>query len=211
MLTKLKLKFQELMACEARLIHKIGLKPNAISALGFILGFFSGLAYWAAGALHTDLNVYRVYLTIAILLLLSSGLCDALDGILARIYGEVTAFGGFLDSIIDRYVDSAVLFGLILGGLCDPAWGIMALIGSLLTSYVRARAESSSVVMESIGLVERAERIVIILVSSLIEIIWPFLHALHIGVIILAIASNFTVLQRILYFYRKMSHVERKS
>ncbi|MEM2648459.1 MAG: CDP-alcohol phosphatidyltransferase family protein [Candidatus Bathyarchaeia archaeon] len=199
------------MAREARLIHRIGLKPDAISMLGFILGFFSGLAYWAAGTLSTDLSTYRFYLTSALLLLLFSGLCDALDGALARIYGEMTIFGGFLDSIIDRYVDSMVLFGLVLGGLCDSTWGVLALIGSLLTSYVRARAESSGVMMESVGFVERAERVIIISASSLIEIAWPFSHALRIGVAILAIASNFTVLQRILHFYRKISQTKRKN
>ncbi|MEM1550889.1 MAG: CDP-alcohol phosphatidyltransferase family protein [Candidatus Bathyarchaeia archaeon] len=205
MLTKLKHKLQELIASEARLLHKIGLKPNAISILGFILGFSSGLAYWAAGALSTGLNTYRVYLILASLLLLFSGVCDVLDGALSRICGGVTVFGGFLDSIIDRYVDSAVMLGLILGGLCDLVWGALALIGSLLTSYARARAESSGVMMESVGLVERAERIIIILASSLIEIAWPSLIALRVGVSILAVASNFTVLQRILYFYRKES------
>ncbi|MEM2321285.1 MAG: CDP-alcohol phosphatidyltransferase family protein [Candidatus Bathyarchaeia archaeon] len=207
----MKRKFQGLMAREAQIIYGIGLKPNVISILGFILGLLSGMAYWAAGALSTDLSMYRVHLILAFLLLLFSGICDALDGALARIRGEVTVFGGFLDSIIDRYVDSAVLLGLILGGVCDLIWGLLALIGSLLTSYVRARAESSGVMMESIGLVERAERIIIISASSLVEIVWPFLPALRVGIIILAIMSNLTVLQRILYFHKRLPRAERKN
>lgn len=205
MLTRLKLKFQELIVSKSQLIYRIGLKPNIISLLGLIMGFSSGIIYWAAGALSTDLNMYRVYLSLALLLLILSGICDALDGALARTCGGVTAFGGFLDSIVDRYVDSAVLLGLILGRLCDLLWGALALIGSLLTSYARARAESSGISMESVGLVERAERIIIILISSLIEIICPSLPALRIGIVVLAIASNFTVLQRIIYFYRRAS------
>lgn len=211
MLTRLKRKFQDLISQEAQIAHKVGLNPNIISVLGFVLGVFSGITYWAAGALSTDLNASRAYLTLALLFLLFSGACDALDGAIARIRGKVTAFGGFVDSVIDRYVDSVVLLGLILGGFCDPLWGVLALVGSLLTSYVRARAESLGVIMESVGLIERAERIMIISISSLVEIIWPFLPALYVGIIILAITSNFTVLQRTLYSYRKLSCVERKS
>ncbi|MCS7139573.1 MAG: archaetidylinositol phosphate synthase [Candidatus Nezhaarchaeota archaeon] len=209
MLTKLKNIFQELIAREAKIIRKIGLKANVISLLGLILGILSGLLYWAAGTLHANLDAYRAYLILAFLLLLFSGMCDALDGALARIYGEVTTFGSFLDSIADRYVDSIIILGLIMGGLCEPVWGVLALIGSLLTSYTRARAEAIGVAMESIGLVERAERIIIILISSIIEILWPFSSALHIGIIILAITSNFTVFQRILHFYKEASRVSK--
>ncbi|MEM2214777.1 MAG: CDP-alcohol phosphatidyltransferase family protein [Candidatus Nezhaarchaeales archaeon] len=201
MLTKLRAWFQRLMDRWANVIRRLGIKPNAISFLGFALGISSGVAYWIAGSLITDLSAYRAYLTLAVLLLLSSSLCDALDGTLARTRGEVTVFGGFLDSLIDRYVDSAVLLGITLSGLCDPAWGAIALVGSLLTSYVRAKAESFGIKMESIGLIERAERIIIILASSVVEIVWSNSSALRIGIVILAVTSNFTVLQRILYFY----------
>lgn len=204
MLSKLKTWFQGLVEEGARVIRKLGFNPNAISILGLVLGISSGAAYWMAGSLHTDLNTYRTCLILAVILLLSSGLCDALDGALARIYGEATIFGGFLDSIVDRYVDSVVLLGIMLGGLCDQTWGVLALVGSLLTSYTRAKAESLGVKMESIGLIERAERIAIILISSLIEIAWLDLPALRVGIIVLAITSNFTVLQRVLYFHSAM-------
>lgn len=200
-LSKLKTWFQGLIERGAHVIRKLGFKPNTMSILGLILGISSGVAYWIAGFFHIDPSAYRAYLILAILLLLSSGLCDALDGALARIHGEVTVFGGFIDSIIDRYVDSAVLLGIMLGGLCDPAWGALALIGSLLTSYARARAESIGVKMESIGLIERPERVAIIATSTLLEIVWFDLPALQIGIIVLAVASNFTVLQRIIHLY----------
>lgn len=210
MLTKLKHKFQKSVVQWALLIHRVGLKPNTISLLGLILGLSSGMAYWLAGANSMNMSAYRAYLVLALLLLLFSGLCDAIDGALARICGGVSALGGFLDSIIDRYVDSAVLLGLILGGLCDLMWGVLAIVGSLLTSYARARAESLGVMMESVGFVERAERIVIISVSSVVEAALPYIRATHFGVIILAVSSNLTVLQRIIYFYGKASRPGRK-
>jgi len=201
MLTKLKFKVQKTIAGGARLTYRLGFKPNAISALGAVLGVLSGVAYYLAGAALNDLGMYRAYLSLALLLLFFSGFCDALDGALARLCGEVTVLGGFLDSLLDRYVDSAVLCGLILSGLCDSAWGMIALIGSLLTSYSRARAEASGVSMESIGVVERSERIIIIGLSSLLEMTWPSIGILKVGIIALAISSNITVLQRAIYFY----------
>ncbi|MDH5815213.1 MAG: archaetidylinositol phosphate synthase [Candidatus Nezhaarchaeota archaeon] len=201
MLTKLKAWFQRLTEKWANAIQRLGLNPSMISILGLILGISSGVAYWLAGSLIIDLTTHRIYLILAVLLLSFSGLCDALDGALARIRGEVTAFGGFLDSIVDRYVDSAVLLGIMLSGLCDPTWGALALVGSLLTSYVRAKAESLGIKMESIGLIERAERVLIILISSAIEIIWPSSSALSVGIMVLAVTSNLTVVQRILHFY----------
>lgn len=203
MLTKLKLRIQEWIKAEAKLMHKLGFKPNLVSALGVMLGLLSGAAYWAAGALSADLSTYKTYLSLAIILLSLSGFCDALDGALARLYGETTILGGFLDSLLDRYVDSAVLCGLILGGLCDAFWGLLALIGSLLTSYARARSEAADIPMESIGILERAERILIIIAASMLNVIYAEIPALRASIIFLAITSNFTVIQRALYFQRK--------
>jgi archaetidylinositol phosphate synthase len=204
MLAKLKSRFQKLVAGLAKTLYRVGLKPNAVSGIGLVLGLLSGATYWSAGLSYADISLYRACLALATALLLLSSLCDALDGAMARLYGEVTAFGGLLDSIVDRYVESAVLLGIIVGGLCAPLWGLLALTGSLLTSYVRARAEAMGVAMESVGLFERAERLLIILASSIAEIAWPRLSALELGIAILAVASNFTVLQRALYLYRKV-------
>ncbi|MEM3715923.1 MAG: CDP-alcohol phosphatidyltransferase family protein [Candidatus Bathyarchaeia archaeon] len=204
MLTKLKRKVQEIVSAEARLIHKAGLKPNIVSAMGAILGLLSGIAYWAAGVSLPDLNAYRIHLSTATVLLMLSGFSDALDGALARIYGEATVMGGFLDSLLDRYVDSAVLCGLILGGLCDNFWGFIALVGSLLTSYVRARSEAADVPMETVGVMERAERIIVIIAASIVSAILAETIALKFSIMFLAVASNLTVVQRTLYFRRRV-------
>ncbi len=202
MLTKLKNKVQEWFSAGAGLMHRAGFKPNMVSGLGVILGLLSGVAYWDAGVSLADPNAYRIRLFLAVIFLFLSGFCDALDGVLARLYGEATLLGGFLDSLLDRYVDAAILCGLILGGLCNLFWGILALIGSLLTSYARARAEAADVSMESVGLIERAERILIIAIASIMNLAWADLPALEVGIIILALTSNFTVIQRAIYFYR---------
>ncbi|MEM1602820.1 MAG: CDP-alcohol phosphatidyltransferase family protein [Candidatus Bathyarchaeia archaeon] len=186
-------------------MHRAGLKPNTVSAIGVSLGLISGALYWAAGENLANANMYRVYIISAVALLALSGLCDALDGALARLYGETTVLGGFLDSLLDRYVDSAVLCGLILSGLCDPFWGLLALIGSLLTSYARARSEAADVPMETVGIMERAERLIVVIAASIISALLAEKSALNISVIFLAITSNLTVIQRALYFRRRVS------
>lgn len=195
MLTKLKRKIQTMFTAEAKIAHKIGLTPNKTSAIGIALAFLSAIAY-------TAWQTHTLYLLLATVLLLLSGFCDALDGILARLYHETTAFGGFLDSLLDRYADAAVYAGIITSGLCDATWGLTALIGSLLVSYTRAKAEAAGIKMESIGLAERAERIIILAIASITAMFW--LPSLNIGIILLAILSNLTVLQRGLHVYNKL-------
>jgi len=195
MLTKLKKKVQATLSTEAEIAHRIGLTPNKVSAMGIALAFLSAFAF-AAWQTHI------LYLLLATVLLLLSGFCDALDGAIARLYQETTAFGGFLDSLLDRYADAAVYAGIIMGGLCNPFWGLTAFVGSLLVSYARARAEAAGIKMESVGLAERAERIIILATASIIAIFW--LPAIDTGMILLAVLSNLTVLQRSLRVYNEL-------
>jgi archaetidylinositol phosphate synthase len=142
------------------------------------------------------------------LLLLASGFCDALDGVIARVYQQTTIFGGFLDSLLDRYADAAVYVGIIVGGLCDTLWGLIALTGSLLVSYCRARAEAAGIKMETIGLAERAERILIIAIATLIAYFWQPTTVINASIILLAILTNLTVAQRSIYAYKKLKKKE---
>ena len=197
MLTKLKKKVQAMLATEAKATHKIGLTPNMVSAIGIVLAFLSAFVY-------AEWQVHTFYLLLGTLLLLFSGFCDALDGALARLYHKTTVFGGFLDSLLDRYADAVVYTGIIVGGLCDALWGLAALIGSLLVSYSRAKAEAAGIRMESIGLAERAERIIILAIASIAATFWQPKTAMNAGMILLAILSNLTVLQRSLHVHNKL-------
>ncbi|MEM3458120.1 MAG: archaetidylinositol phosphate synthase [Candidatus Bathyarchaeia archaeon] len=201
MLTKLKQKIQQILTTEAETAHKIGLTPNTVSAIGIILAFLSATTY-------TMWQNNPTYLLLATLLLLSSGFCDALDGVIARLYQQTTIFGGFLDSLLDRYADAAVYVGIIIGGLCNALWGIIALIGSLLVSYSRARAEAAGIKMETIGLAERAERILIIAIATLIAYFWQPTTIINASIILLAILTNLTVIQRSVYTYKKLKKKE---
>lgn len=198
MLTRIKQKIQQMLTGEATAAHKIGLTPNVITTLGLILALLAAISY-------TQWLTNNVYLLLATILLLLSGFCDALDGIVARQYNQATPFGGFFDSVLDRYGDAAVYLAIIGAGLCDLAWGIIALTGSILVSYTRARAEAANVKMESIGIAERAERILILAIASILAFtVEQAALVMNWAVILLAVLTNVTVLQRSLYAYKNL-------
>jgi len=210
MLTKLKQKVQQLLSSEARVAHSIGVTPNIATIIGFVLSLFAAATY----AVTTPQQ--PVWLIVAVILLMASGFCDTLDGILARTYQQATAFGGFLDSLLDRYADAFVLAGIIMSGasnVVSPAFslaaGLAALVSSFMVSYSRSRAEAAGIRMESIGIAERPERIIILAASSLVAAIW--LPALIIGVIIIAALATITVLQRGLHIYKAIRGKESES
>jgi len=188
-----------LLVGEAKFFHNVGLTPNHMSIVGVFFAYFSAVMYWDSASNQTVLILAAGFLLI-------SGFFDALDGILARLYGEVTVFGGFLDSLLDRYADALVFLGILLGWLMsDPVWmfwGFAALVGSLLVSYSRARAEAAGIKMETVGIAERAERIIILVVATLLTFVWA--DALRWSMLLLAVLTNLTVVQRAVYF-RKAS------
>ena len=196
MLTKLKKRIQQMLTSEAKVAHKIGLTPNKISIIGFILALASAITY----ALTPNQPPWLLILTT--IFLLASGFCDTLDGIVARTFQQSTVFGGFFDSILDRYADAAIYAGIIISGLCNQILGLAALAGSVLVSYSRARAEAAGIKMESVGFAERAERMLILAASSIIAFF--YLPALNYGIILLAVLSNFTVIQRGLHVYNQL-------
>jgi archaetidylinositol phosphate synthase len=202
LLTKLKKQIQQMLTSQASAAHKLGLTPNKISLIGFILALASAASYIIVTAESSWL------LILAVVFLLASGFCDTLDGIVARTFQQTTVFGGFFDSVLDRYADAAVYGAIIIAGLSNPAWGFIwgsvwglaALAGSMMVSYTRARAEAAGIKMESVGLAERAERMLILVAVSIIAFFW--LPALGYGIALLAVLSNFTVIQRALHVYK---------
>jgi len=203
LLTKLKKQIQQMLTGVAKIAHKIGLTPNGISIIGFILAMAAAVCY----ALVPNASWL---LLLATAFLLASGFCDTMDGIVARVFRQTTTFGGFFDSVLDRYADVAVFSAIIIAGLSNPAltptWGplagLAALSGSVLVSYTRARAEAVGIKMESVGIAERAERMLILAVATIIGYIW--LPALGWGIALLAVLANVTVVQRMLHVYKEL-------
>jgi CDP-diacylglycerol--glycerol-3-phosphate 3-phosphatidyltransferase len=158
-----------------------------------------GLAITAVGAALVAMG----HLLIGGFVLLFAGLFDILDGALARAAGKVYRYGAFLDSTVDRYSEGVVYLGILIYFLdrhdtLDSIILLIALAGSFLVSYVRARAQSLGFTCD-VGILARPERVVIIVAGLLLEPIrfqsWP--SALTIALWILAIGTNFTAVQRV--------------
>jgi len=192
--SRLKERFEGWIAPRVGALASAGLTPNAVTLLGLAASF-------AAAACYFSWRRSVLALPAAAALILLSGLLDALDGVLARAVGGASAFGGFLDSVADRYSDAVVLAAVVVSGLCDPAWGLAAVIGSIMVSYARARAEAAGVGMASVGVAERAERMLLL---AAVTFAASFrLDMLRWGVALLAALSHLTVLQRALHFFRE--------
>jgi archaetidylinositol phosphate synthase len=192
--SKFKEKFEEWVAGGVRPLVSLGITPNALTIMGLVTSFISALCY-------VTWRTNRLFLPLAGALILLSGLIDAIDGVLARSTGRVSVFGGFLDSVSDRYSDAVVLSGIVYAGLCHPAWGLAAIVGSLMVSYTRARAEAAGVKMAAVGFAERAERMVFLALTSMAAYFNQ--QILFWGIVVLAVVAQFTVLQRAAHFYKE--------
>ncbi|HIP93064.1 MAG TPA: CDP-alcohol phosphatidyltransferase family protein [Desulfurobacteriaceae bacterium] len=173
--------------CE--ILARLKFSPNIISFLGVIFSFF------VVVFLYFD-NIY-----LALLFLILASLCDIIDGSLARIYNLKSSFGAFLDSFLDRYSDFFIFFGILIIAFKKQdillfIFGALALAGAFLTSYAKARAESLGIKMK-VGFFERPERIIFLIVSFLVLSYSYFLF--KILIIILAIFTNLTAIQRFLF------------
>ncbi len=194
--SRLKKRFEEWVSSGVRPLASVGVTPNVLTILGLVISVGAALCYvyWAVNPL---------LLPAAGGLILLSGFIDAIDGTLARLTGSVSRFGGLLDSVSDRYSDAVVLSAVTYAGLCHPAWGLAAIVGSLMVSYARARAEAAGVVMASVGLAERAERMIFL---SLVTFASYFrMELLGWGMVVLALVTQFTVLQRLTHFYGEVT------
>ena len=188
MLDRIKLVVRDMLSPFAKKI--VGVNPNTLTLLGLLISivaaiFFAMGEVFAAGSL-----------------LLLSGLFDVLDGAVARENGRTTRFGGFLDSVCDRFADAAILMGAIYGGLTSfppfPDWfpGSLAIVGSLMVSYTRARAEAAGGAA-SVGIGERAVRMVILILGA-------FLNMVNWAVLLVIVLSFITVFQRIEFVRRTL-------
>ncbi len=131
-------------------------------------------------------------------------LLDQLDGVIARLQG-VTKFGGFLDSTLDRYSDILIFVGIIIGEFTEIIIGFIVIFGAFLTSYTRAKIESLGIVsLSGVGLLERTDRIPILIIGTIIQIWIPF--AIWWTMVILAIGTHLTAIQRFIFAYKNLSH-----
>jgi len=172
----------------SRLLARMGVQPNLLSMIGLFAATAAG-AVVAAG--HICLGGW---------LFLFSGPFDALDGALARTAGLESRFGAFLDSFIDRYSEAVVLFGILCWATFNDDHILvlvtfLAMVGSLMVSYARARAEGLGISCK-VGIFTRLERVIVLTLALITK-------QLLVGLIILALLTNFTALQRMFHIYRQ--------
>ena len=171
--------------------RRISLAPNVITITGFIITAI------AAAVITFNLKVGG-------LLIIAGGLFDMFDGVIARTNGKSTPFGAFLDSTLDRYSDAFICIAIAwyffnennLAGILLTAG---SLVGALLISYVRARAEGLAIQC-NLGLMERPERVVLLSFGCITGLLFEIMA-------ILFVFSHFTVIQRIAHVYRETSRM----
>jgi CDP-diacylglycerol--glycerol-3-phosphate 3-phosphatidyltransferase len=168
------------------------LNPTYFTLLGLLVNILAAAAF-----------VYGNWL-LAGFLVLSAGLFDMLDGAVARSFGRVTRFGGFLDSVIDRYSDLVLLIGLIIYYANNDNMQLLILtavvsIGTILVPYTRARAEVF-IPHCDVGVMERAERIILLALGGLLQDVF---NLMPLVLWVLAIFTHLTVFHRIYYTWKE--------
>jgi len=175
-----------------KLIARTSITPNAISWVGFFI------TVCAAVLIITD------HLFTAGIVVLLAGFFDILDGALARHTGRVSNFGALLDSTLDRLAEAVLLLGILVIYARDQSLApiiivFVALVGSIMVSYIRARAEASGMECK-VGIFTRAERVFVLALGLLLSQVF---NALLIALAIIVVFSFYTVGQRIFYVWQQ--------
>lgn len=177
------------------------ISPNVLTFIGLLINAVAAVLFGMATA-ETQKSMFLY----AGLVIIGAGIFDMVDGRVARATGQVTTFGAFFDSVIDRYSDVALFFGLLVFYARGNRFFYVVLVAfvmtsSVMVSYTRARAESL-IGQCKVGFMERPERIVLVILGALFNIMAPVLW-------VLAVISTLTVIHRIKYTYEETTLRER--
>src|SRR5580704_13668959 len=167
----------------AALLAPTGIPPNVITWCALISNLWAGVLF-AKGRFAAAGGC-----------MIFAGLCDLLDGPVARLQNRVSLFGGFLDSILDRYADLILFLGLLVYYAQVNRFRYAVMAGSVMVSYAKARAESL-VPTSEIGFWERPERLVLMILGALT-------NRIDVALWLLAIGPNITVIHRILHTWKQ--------
>ena len=174
----------------AAFLNRLGIRPNTVTLIGL------------AGTVGCALLIGFGHMTWAGILLLIMGPVDAMDGALARMRNEASAWGAFVDAVTDRYSELFLFLGFLMYYMSHPSplstlgilFAYLAAAGSVLVSYVKARADASRL-DANVGLLTRVERYLVLIPGLIFSGLYPPLAL--IVLIIIAVLANITALQRI--------------
>jgi CDP-diacylglycerol--glycerol-3-phosphate 3-phosphatidyltransferase len=167
--------------------------PNVLTFLGLLINIWAAWLF-AAGSFRW-----------AGVVVIGAGLFDMVDGRVARASNQVTRFGGFFDSVVDRYSDMALYMGLLvyyasINRFFYIVLTAVVMTGSVMVSYTRARAENT-IPKCKVGFLERPERVVLIIIGAL------FLHMAAV-LWVIAVLSNLTVIHRMIYTWQQANRAD---
>lgn len=169
------------------------INPNVLTFLGLLVNI--GAAYLLAVGRFRSAGLVIIF----------AGLFDMVDGRVARATNQVTRFGGFFDSVLDRYSDLALLMGLLVyyGTINRPLYVVLTAIvmtASVMISYARSRAENIIPTCK-VGFLERPERVVLLILGALFDRMAPVLW-------VIAVLGNVTVIHRMVFTWQEARHLE---
>lgn len=202
MLERFRDAWAKLLTPVAKGLLRLGLTPDVVTFGGTIGVIVAALVCFPNGWLWQGAVIVGLLV-----------MTDSIDGQMAKLTGKTSRWGAFLDSSFDRLADGAVFGGiaLYLAARAEPIWGVdpilwggigvWALVAGQVTSYVKARAESLGFSADG-GLAARADRLVLILVATLLAGL-GVPYVLQVAVVVLAVASTFTVFQRMITVYQQ--------
>src|SRR3954467_2249908 len=176
------------------------INPNVLTFMGLVVNAWAAFLFGYA----TAENQQRMFFY-AGLIIIGSGFFDLVDGEVARATNRVTKFGAFFDSVIDRYSDASQFFGLLIffargGRFFYVSLAAYVMISAIMVSYSRARAESLIGTCR-VGFMERPERLVLVIIGALFNVMAPVLW-------VIALLSTITVIHRIQYTWSRTRLME---
>jgi len=188
-----------------RLMIRMGLTPNAVSFIGFLLNMLGAWMYVRAAVDGSAESSFHCF-TLAGVVLIIGSVFDMLDGQVARLGNMQSRFGAMFDSTLDRYSEMLTLLAVAWYFFATgaDAWGLvtfLAMLGSVMVSYVRARAEGLGIECK-VGFLQRPERCVILIVASLLTGILRLPEVMQWSMAFIALFANITAFWRLIYCKR---------
>lgn len=182
----------------ARGMRVVGLTPNGVTLISLVFAVLAALAL----ALARDPGSWLLAAGAGLVAL--NAILDGLDGRLARLTNTSSKRGDYLDHVVDRYADFAILLGLTLSPLADDTWGLLAIAGTFLTSYMGTQAQALGLGRNYGGWLGRADRLVILIAvpalwwaATSLGLAWPWsVTPFTLTLAYFAIVGNLTALQR---------------
>ena len=194
MLEKIRDKVEPITNRIGQELSKLGMTPIMLSIFAIIFSLIS--AFFYSNLIQFEINNIISNQALGAIFLLIAGLCDMLDGAIARVTKKSSSKGAFIDSTFDRVTEIIIFSGLLIGQYAEPLLVFFAITLSMLVSYSRTKAEAINVDLRGIGIAERSERILILCLCS-------FINEIRLAMIIIIVLSFITFMERFIAVMRK--------